>query len=249
VRDDRPVTTATPEDGPQVGPEASPLPDMAALRIQYDQGILEESSLAPSPLAQFAAWFQDAADSGIVEPNAMVLATSDDDGPTARTVLLKGVDGRGFTFFTNHDSRKGRQLHANPRASLVFPWLSLHRQVVVTGDVVLLSRDEVEAYFTSRPRGSRIGAWASPQSTEITSREVLEESYADAEQRFGDDVPTPSHWGGYLVMPRSVEFWQGRPSRLHDRLVFQRDDVAVSLAGGGAHLDEPGHWQVRRLAP
>lgn len=218
--------------------------NVADLRVSYDEGGLLEADLAATPLAQFCLWFAEAYRLNLPEPNAMVLATSIDDQPSGRTVLLKGVDGRGFAFFTNHQSRKGRELTANPHASLVFPWFAMHRQVVVAGDAQLLSREEVREYFDSRPLGSRVGAWASPQSQPIDNREELERRYVEAMRKFdeGQQVTAPEHWGGYLVVPRTVEFWQGRPSRLHDRLVFVR-------ARSDASLDDVDGWSVQRLAP
>jgi len=196
-----------------------------------------EGDLAVDWPTQFGAWFAQAQAAGQVEPNAMVLATATPDGvPSARTVLLKGYDADGFVFFTNYDSRKGREALANPYASLVFPWLSLHRQVVVCGRVEQVSREETREYFEVRPRGARLGAWASPQSQVITSRDVLERNWADAAARWPDsaDIPAPDHWGGFRVVPDSVEFWQGRQSRLHDRLRFRRDGDT---------------WITERLAP
>jgi pyridoxamine 5'-phosphate oxidase len=222
--------------------------DLAAMRLHYDQGRLLESDLAAHPLAQFTRWLSDAVAAELAEPNAMVLATADADGaPSSRTVLLKAADSRGFAFYTNLQSRKGRELAANPRASLVFPWHPLLRQVVVIGDVEPLSRDEARAYFGTRPYGSRLGAWASAQSTVIASRDVLKARYAELAAAFpdtgsADDVPLPDAWGGFLLRPRTVEFWQGRPSRLHDRLRFTRQsDVAA--------LDDPAAWRVERLSP
>jgi pyridoxamine 5'-phosphate oxidase len=233
------------------------LPDT---RREYSLGGLDRHDLAADPLAQFTRWFGDASASrgvtrlrriGIalfelwhavrgrppVDVNAMVVATATVDGvPSARTVLLKGVDARGFTFFTNYDSRKGRELADNPRAALVFFWPGLERQVLVSGDVRRLPADESERYFRSRPRGSRIAAWASPQSAAVTDRAALEERWGETAQRFpGERVPLPPHWGGYVVDPRRIEFWQGRPNRLHDRFSYTRG------ADGG--------WRIERLAP
>ncbi|UWP82273.1 pyridoxamine 5'-phosphate oxidase [Dactylosporangium fulvum] len=196
------------------------------MRTEY-AGELTEDSLADDWLSQFATWFADAVESDVPEPNAMLLATASADGrPSARTVLLKGYDQRGFTFFTNYESRKGDDLAGNPRASLVFPWYALHRQVIVLGTVEKVAREETEEYFAKRPRSAQLGAWASPQSSVLRSREELERRFADAERRFGDGViEPPPHWGGYRVTPEEVEFWQGRPSRLHDRLRFTRHGV------------------------
>jgi pyridoxamine 5'-phosphate oxidase len=196
---------------------------------------LTEADLAEDWPTQFGRWFADAIRAGLPEPNAMVLATADGVGrPSARTVLLKGYDVRGFVFFTNYRSRKGTELAANPYASLVFPWYALHRQVIVIGPVEPTSRAETEDYFATRPRGAQLGAWASNQSRPLASRTELEDAWAAAEQRFPDEVPAPPHWGGYRVAPTSVEFWQGRISRLHDRLRFR-------LAGDT--------WLVERLNP
>ena len=223
---------------------------LAGMRLHYDQGRLVEGDLALAPLAQFTRWLGEAVQSGVTEPNAMVLATSDADGtPSARTVLLKTADERGFVFYTNHQSRKGRALAGNPRASAVFPWLPLSRQVVVVGDVEQVAREESAAYFSSRPYGSRLGAWASAQSTVIASRDVLKARYAELAAAFPDtgspdDVPLPDAWGGYVIRPVSVEFWQGRPSRLHDRLRYVRRD-----AGTPAALDDAAAWRTERLSP
>ena len=207
------------------------------MRRVYARGGLHESELAPDPFAQFQRWFDDAVAAGLPEPNAMVVATASADGtPSARTVLLKGCDERGFAFYTNLGSAKAGQLRENQRVALLFPWHPLERQVRVVGEAVPLSRDEVARYFASRPRDSQLGAWASEQSAVIAGREVIEEAFAAAAARWpeGQPVPVPDFWGGFRVVPASVEFWQGRESRLHDRLRYRREgDV----------------WVVQRLAP
>lgn len=215
--------------------------ELAALRAEYTAVGLAEGDLESDPMRMFRRWMTEAA--SLTEPNAMVLATVSDDGqPSARMVLLKGLRPDGFVFFTNHASRKGHDLAANERCSLVFPWHGLQRQVRVEGAAVPLARAEVEAYFRTRPRGAQLGAWASPQSA-VVSREELERRYADVEARFADaEVPVPEGWGGYVVVPESVEFWQGRANRLHDRLVYRR--VAGEPLSGPA-----GTWSVERLAP
>jgi pyridoxamine 5'-phosphate oxidase len=207
---------------------------LADLRREYGLAGLSEDDLAPSWWEQFGRWFSDA--SALTEPNAVVLSTATPGGvPSVRTVLLKAYDERGLVVFTNLTSRKAREAQANPRVALLFPWHGLERQVVVEGAVEQVSRGETEEYFRSRPRGSQIGAWASRQSTVIESREVLEQRRAELEERFsGQDVPVPDFWGGLRVVPVAVEFWQGRPSRLHDRLRYR-------LSAGG--------WVVERLSP
>ncbi|MEU8372082.1 pyridoxamine 5'-phosphate oxidase [Micromonospora sp. NPDC048894] len=214
-------------------------PALAAMRNEYaaDRGLSEPDLAADWP-TQFGRWLADAVAAGLPEPNAMVLGTADATGrPSGRTVLLKEYDPQGFVFFTNHSSRKGVELAANPWASLVFPWFAMQRQVVVTGRVEHVDRAGTEAYFASRPRGSQLGAWASTQSEVVPDRAALEEAYRAAEQRFpaGTPVPAPPHWGGFRVRPQTVEFWQGRAGRLHDRLRFR------GVEGGG--------WAVERLAP
>lgn len=212
-----------------------PSMSLADLRQVYEKSVLLESSLAASPLEQFSIWFDEAVKAGAIEPNAMTLATADAEGrPSARIVLLKGLDQRGMVFFTNYQSRKGCDLAARPYASLLFFWPELERQVRVEGRVEKIEAAESDHYFESRPLGSRIGAWASPQSQPIT-RDDLEARTREFTESLGEQPARPPHWGGYRLLPERVEFWQGRPSRLHDRLVYQRD--------------AQGHWQVSRLAP
>ncbi|MFI0981190.1 pyridoxamine 5'-phosphate oxidase [Streptomyces sp. NPDC021093] len=208
------------------------------MREQYRSEVLAEGALAPAPMDQFARWFRQAVDGGLHEPNAMVVATATPDGrPSTRTVLLKAYDERGFVFFTNYQSRKGGELAANPHVSLLFPWHQIARQVIVTGTAARVSRAETAAYFRTRPHGSQLGAWASDQSRVVASRDALTASYADLEARYpeGEKVPVPPHWGGYLVVPETVEFWQGHENRLHDRLRYARTDE--------------GGWSVERLNP
>jgi len=216
----------------------SPDPEtLAALRREYGDHGLDVPDLAADPTEMFRRWFDDTVAAGVHEPNAMVVTTVSAVGrPTARMVLLKGVDERGFVFYTNYESRKGHDLEANPAVSLLFPWHDLQRQVRVEGIATRVSQEESEAYFSSRPRGSQLGAWASPQSREVSSRAELDEHYAGVEQRFAeaDEVPLPPEWGGYLVRPEAVEFWQGRKGRMHDRLVYRREE---------------SRWTVVRLAP
>jgi pyridoxamine 5'-phosphate oxidase len=210
---------------------------LADLRKDYTLAGLAEKDLARDPFRQFEKWFQEAEASKLVEPNAMILATATRDGrPSGRTVLLKSVDGRGFVFYTNYESRKGRELDGNPQASLVFPWFPFERQVVVEGVVTKVTREEAEAYFHSRPLPSQLGAWASAQSSIIPGRKGLEDAMKELEKKYaGQTVPLPPQWGGYRLAPATVEFWQGRRNRLHDRLRYRR---AVD-----------GSWSVERLSP
>lgn len=209
------------------------------MREQYGLAGLDESDLAATPMAQFQAWFEAWAATDPFDANLATLATVGPDGwPQSRAVLVKGVDERGFVFHTNRNSTKGLALAAAPRAALTFVWREIERQIRVVGDVDLLSDQECDAYFASRPRGAQIGAWASDQSSVIASREALEAREAEMERRFPGEVPRPPHWGGYLIRPRSVEYWQGRPNRLHDRLRYRR-----------AGDDDGDGWIVERLAP
>jgi len=210
---------------------------IAEMRKEYALHRLNESEIAIDPIIQFEQWWTDAVKSEILEVNAMTLATSSADGlPSARIVLLKGFHKAGFQFYTNYESFKGKQLLENPRACLVFFWKELERQVRITGLVEKVSREDSDAYFFSRPAGSRIGAWASPQSEVIKNSEWLNQQVDQFKSKFAEsEIPRPSHWGGYLVRPVTIEFWQGRPNRLHDRLQYT--------------LQENGSWFIERLAP
>lgn len=209
---------------------------IADIRTDYQRHALTEADVADDPIVQFTTWFDEAVKAEVLEPNAMCLATATPDAyPSARMVLLKGVDARGFVFYTDYRSRKGRELADNPCASLCFFWPELERQVRINGAVQRVSRSESDAYFQSRPLPSRIGAWTSSQSSVLTSRESLEAQLAENTQRFAEGVvPLPDHWGGFRVVPEEIEFWQGRSSRLHDRIQFRR---------------EAGQWVKRRLSP
>jgi pyridoxamine 5'-phosphate oxidase len=208
---------------------------IADLRREYARARLDEATVSPDPVTEFARWFEEAVKAKVLEPNAMTLATVGDNGaPSARMVLLKGFDQRGFVFFTDYRSQKGIELSRNPRAALVFYWPELERQVRISGRTVTISREESEAYFRTRPRSSRISAWVSHQSQVIESRRALEEKVPELERRFPDDVPLPPYWGGFRLDADMIEFWQGRESRLHDRIRYTR---------------EPGGWRLERLAP
>ncbi len=210
--------------------------DLAALRREYTLAGLHRADLAADPVSQFQKWFEQATQAQLLEPNAMSLATCGADGqPRVRTVLLKELDARGFVFYTNYESVKARQIAENPHASLLFPWLALERQVIVSGAVERLSSAESLRYFISRPLGSRLGAWASPQSQIISTRKLLQAKLEEVRRKFQDgEVPLPTFWGGYRVIPQSVEFWQGGESRLHDRFQYVR---------------EGDSWRIDRLAP
>lgn len=211
--------------------------DIASIRINYSRQALSEESVSNDPLDQFKVWLNEAILSQVLEPTALVLSTvSADNRPSARVVLLKEVSSEGFVFFTNYDSRKGQQLAENPHASMTFFWAELERQVRIEGTIEKVAANVSDAYFHSRPRGSQVGAWASPQSSEISSREELEKAEAKYELDFAnlEIIPRPEHWGGYVLKPERIEFWQGRPNRLHDRIVFERADA---------------HWVRKRLAP
>jgi len=212
-------------------------PNIAALRRNYSSESLSETDVNADPIEQFDHWFREALGSALPEPNAMTLATATRDGlPSARTVLLKGFDHQGFVFYTNYESRKGAELDDNPRAALLFTWLELERQVRIEGRVERVSPEESQAYFQSRPKESQIGAWASPQSRPIENRNVLEDKVHELTTTFKHDdvLPLPPFWGGYRVRPQYIEFWQGRESRLHDRILFSRAETG---------------WKIERLAP
>jgi len=203
-------------------------------RDDHSSPPLLEEDLDPDPLAQFKKWFNEAHASGIAQPDAMTLATAVDEHPSARVVLLKHFDESGFVFFSNYQSQKGREIAANPNVALCFVWLELHRQVRIVGAAARVTSDESDAYFASRPRGAQIAASASPQSEVLASRAELESNFARIEQETGDPALRPRHWGGFRVAPATIEFWQGQPDRLHDRLRYRR---------------EAGNWIIERLAP
>jgi pyridoxamine 5'-phosphate oxidase len=209
---------------------------LAELRKDYARGSLDENSVDTDPIRQFQLWLEQALDAQLPEPNAMTVATVDAEGrPSARILLIKGVDERGFVFYTNYESRKGRELAGNPHASLLFHWIELERQVRIEGVVEKTSAEQSDAYFASRPLASRIGAWASEQSREIATRAELEAREKAFAERFGESPPRPPHWGGYRLVPDRIEFWQGRPSRLHDRILYTRE--------------AENRWQISRLSP
>ena len=210
--------------------------DLAEFRKEYSDRGLRRSELNPDPFAQFSAWFIQATELAVHEPNAMTLATVDESGmPYQRTVLLKYYDGEGFVFFTNYSSRKAKQIARNPQVSLLLPWITLERQIIIQGRAEKISTAESLRYFTSRPRESQIGAWVSNQSEVITSRKFLLQKLSEMREKFRHgEIPLPSSWGGFRVVPAAIEFWQGGPARLHDRFLYQKD--------GGA-------WQIERLAP
>ena len=212
--------------------------DIAAMRRQYGEHGLIEGELPLNPIELFNTWLTQAAENEIVvEANAMVLSTEVDDQPTSRTVLLKDLTEAGFTFFSNYESRKGKQISENKNVSLLFPWYPMERQVIVIGSATKIARGDSEKYFTTRPRSSQIGAWASEQSTELSSRQELENKFKELENKFAKEevIPTPPYWGGYIVDPISIEFWQGRYSRLHDRIRYVRE--------------KNNNWQIKRLNP
>ena len=208
--------------------------DLSSLRKEYLQSGIVREDLNSSPIEQFSLWFSQAMDADIIEPTAMSLATSD-ESIGIRTVLLKYFDDKGFVFFTNYESKKSRQIQKNPQAAILFPWLALERQVKIIGRVEKISNLESLKYFSSRPKDSQIGAWASEQSARISSRSVLIEQFASMKKKFTKgDIPLPDFWGGYRVVPQSIEFWQGRANRLHDRFIYERQE---------------SEWTISRLSP
>jgi pyridoxamine 5'-phosphate oxidase len=242
VRQDDRVTDRAPADRTAPDADAYEAPDPAAMRAHYRAQGFDVTDLAAHPMDQFARWFKEAVHAaelgGIYEPNAMVVSTADAQGrPSSRTVLLKQYDERGFVFYTNYESRKGRDLAANPHIALLFPWHPMARQVTVTGTVTRTGRGETAAYFRTRPHGSQLGAWASAQSAVIASRADLDKAYDELHTRYpeGERVPVPPHWGGFRVFPETIEFWQGRENRLHDRLRYV--------------YREDGTWRIERLSP
>ena len=213
------------------------MPDLSDLREEYGHDTLNEDSVHPNPIEQFRVWFDHAVARKVTEPNAMSLATVDADGqPWLRTVLLKAYDAKGFVFYTNYESRKGKQLALNPKASVLFPWIQLERQVIVTGSVEKVSTAESLKYFSSRPFGSRLGAWVSQQSSVVSSRSLLLAKFDEMKRKFQNgDVPLPSFWGGYRIQPETIEFWLGGKSRIHDRIFYSKQT--------------DGAWKIERLAP
>jgi pyridoxamine 5'-phosphate oxidase len=242
------MTITAARSGPTRTPEVAKAParlyqltyrdamtEITSRRLEYTDATLDRADLDPDPIAQFQAWLADAAAAGTREPQAMVLATASSDGlPSARVVLLRGLDDRGFTWYTNRESLKGRDLTANPRAALVFHWELLQRQVRISGDVAAIAEDESAAYFATRPRGSQLSAWASPQGQVLPGRAALEAATRAVDERYPHAVPLPPFWGGYRLKPDAIEFWQGRHSRMHDRFRYLPD-------GDG--------WRIDRLAP
>jgi pyridoxamine 5'-phosphate oxidase len=205
------------------------------LREDYTKHSLDEADVDKSPILQFEKWFRQAVDAKLPEPHIMTLATVGIDGkPSARILLMRNFEEQGFVFYTNYNSKKGQQSKQNAHAAMCFFWPELERQVRIEGVLVKQSAEESDLYFASRPRGSKIGAWVSPQSHVISSRKELDEKYTEIDKQFGEEVPRPPHWGGYILEPESIEFWQGRPSRLHDRILYTRLE---------------GNWKIQRLAP
>lgn len=206
-----------------------------SLRISYEQGDLNESDVSNNPIKQFDSWMKIAISKNVSEPNAMILATADLQGqPSARNVLLKSFDEQGFIFFTNKTSDKAEDINENPKVALLFSWIDLHRQVIIKGTAEEISTQDSQSYFKTRPYGSKISAWVSNQSKKIKSREELEIKVKEFMEKYPDEVPMPNHWGGYLVKPSSIEFWQGRPSRLHDRIRYTKDKQS---------------WIIERISP